>query len=77
MVGYRDSKDATPAGYEYTTRVFAKPDFAQPPEAGLAAMRDLTATATGNEGFDEDPVAGIATALDEIDWGRLAAATWC
>jgi hypothetical protein len=71
VVGYRDSKDATPAGYEYTSRVFARPDFAQAPEAGLAAMRDLAATTTGNEGFDEDPVAGIATALDEIDWGPL------
>jgi serine/threonine-protein kinase PpkA len=71
VVGYRDSKDATPTGYEYTARVFAKPDFTQPPEAALGAMRDLAATTTGNEGFDEDPVAGVATALDEIDWGPL------
>ena len=71
VVGYRDSKDATPAGYEYTARVFARPDFTQPPEAALTAMRDLAATTSGNDGFDEDPVAGVATALDEIDWGPL------
>ncbi|MCO6417505.1 VWA domain-containing protein [Siccirubricoccus sp. KC 17139] len=71
VVGYRDSKEATPQGYEYTARTFAKPDFGQPPDASLSAMQGLVASTGGNEGFDEDPVAGLATALDEVDWASL------
>ena len=71
VVGYRDSKPATPVGYDYTAQVFARPDFSAPPEAALAAMRGMKAATGDNEGFDEDAVAGLKLALDEIDWSSL------
>lgn len=71
VVGFRDSKQATPAGYEYTAQVFARPDFSAPPDAALEAMRAVRAATGDNEGFDEDAVAGLKLALDDIDWNAL------
>lgn len=71
VIGFRDSRGAQPEGYEYTTRTFALPDFNQPPEAPLAAMAEVTATRVNNQGFDEDPVAGLLDAIDQVDWSSL------
>lgn len=71
LVGYRDSLEDSP-GLEYSTKVFGKPDFSQPADtinAGVATAREAAASSNG---FDEDPIAGIKTALDEIDWSPMA-----
>jgi hypothetical protein len=70
VVGYRDSLLDTPR-LEYTTRVFAKPDFTQPPDAVLAQMAQVREAQASSAEFDEDPVAGLKTALDEVDWNAL------
>ena len=71
VVGFRDSKDATPNGYEYASKIFATPDFSQPAEAALQAMQGLVASTGGNEGFVEDPAAGLNDAINQIDWSAL------
>jgi serine/threonine-protein kinase PpkA len=70
MVAYRDSLEDTPR-LEYTTRVFAKPDFGQPPDAVIAQLSNVRAATVSSQGFDEDPIAGIKAAIEEIDWGQL------
>jgi hypothetical protein len=71
LVAYRDSLDDSP-GLEYSTRIYGKPDFTQPPDSintGVATAREATASSNG---FDEDPIGGIKAALDEIDWSPMA-----
>ena len=71
LIGYRDDLADSP-GLEYSTRVFGKPDFAQPPDTintGVSTAREATASSNG---FDEDPIAGIKAALDEIDWTPMS-----
>ena len=71
LVAYRDSLADSP-GLEYSTRVYGKPDFSQPPDSintGVATAQEATASSNG---FDEDPIGGIKAALDEIDWAPMA-----
>jgi serine/threonine-protein kinase PpkA len=70
LVGFRDSLLDTPR-LEYTTRVFAKPDFSRPPEAILPEVVNVQATTVSSQSFDEDPIAGIKAAIQEIDWRPL------
>jgi serine/threonine-protein kinase PpkA len=72
MVAFRDSLEDTPR-LEYTTRVFAKPDFSQPPDAVLAQLANVRAATVSSNSWDEDPIAGIKAAIEEIDWGGLGA----
>jgi hypothetical protein len=71
MVAFRDSQEASPQGYEYTSRVIALPDFAQPPEQALEAMRGVEATSANNAGFDEDSIAGVKEAVERVDWNAF------
>lgn len=71
LVAYRDSLADNP-GLEYVTRFYGKPDFTLPPDsivAPLAAARESPASSTG---FDEDPIAGIKAAIDEVDWSPMS-----
>jgi serine/threonine-protein kinase PpkA len=70
MIGYRDSLLDTPR-LEYTTRVFAKPDFNQPPDAIEALLTTMRDAPVSSNSFDEDPIAGIKAAIDEINWDAL------
>jgi hypothetical protein len=72
VVAYRDSLADTP-DLEYPTRVYARPDFSQPPDAVIKAMADVKQATASSIGFDEDPIGGIKTALDDIDWSGLSA----
>lgn len=71
LVAYRDSLEDT-LGLEYATKVYARPDFSQPPDAVLPAIAAVRDSPVSSTGFDEDPIGGLKTALDEIDWGSLA-----
>ncbi len=71
VIGFRDSRQAQPDGFEYVSHIFARPDFNLPPEAAVEAMRGITATRANNTGFDEDPVAGLQEAIDQIDWNEF------
>jgi serine/threonine-protein kinase PpkA len=71
LVAYRDSLADTPA-LEYATRVYAQPDFSQPPGAILPAIAAVQEARVSSLGFDEDPLGGLKTAIDEINWSNLA-----
>jgi hypothetical protein len=67
MVAYRADMTNRPQ-LEYVTRLIARPDLSQPPGALLPALETVRAASVSTEQFDEDAIAGIKTALDEIDW---------
>ncbi|MGH7117822.1 MAG: vWA domain-containing protein [Acetobacteraceae bacterium] len=69
-IGFRDSLKDSPA-LQYTTRVFAKPDFSKPADAVLTAMARMRASTVSSREFDEDPIAGIRAAIDDINWAPL------
>ncbi|MBV9758035.1 MAG: VWA domain-containing protein [Alphaproteobacteria bacterium] len=70
LIGYRDSLQDTQL-LEYPTRVFAKPDFTQPPDAILPQIAAVMEASASSIGFDEDPIGGVKATLDEIDWGAV------
>ncbi|HUN40517.1 MAG TPA: vWA domain-containing protein [Acetobacteraceae bacterium] len=69
-IGFRDSLRDNPR-LIYTAKVFAQPDFSQPPDAVLAAMAQMRASLISSAEFDEDPIAGIKAAVEDIDWTPL------
>ena len=70
-IGFRDSLRDNPL-LHYTTKIFAQPDFSQPPQAVLAAMARMRASHISSREFDEDPIAGIDAAVEKINWTGLA-----
>lgn len=73
VVGFRDNPDATP-GIDYRTKTLvdlARRDDESPVLAALAEATDVTIISTA--GFNEDSLAGIEDAIDEIDWDQQAA----
>ncbi|HEY0182978.1 MAG TPA: vWA domain-containing protein [Rhodopila sp.] len=70
VIGYRDSLLDTPR-LEYTTRVFAEPDFARSADAAIVALGSVREAQASSAEFDEDPIAGLKTAIEATDWGSL------
>lgn len=70
VIGYRDSLRDTPR-LEYTTRIFIKPDFSLAPDAVVPALASVREATVSSAEFDEDPIAGLKTAVEEIDWNAL------
>lgn len=71
LVAYRDSLKDNPK-LEYETKVYAKPDFNQPIDSINSAIASVHDASVSSKSFDEDAIAGIKTALDEIDWNSSA-----
>lgn len=67
MIAFRDHLGGDPR-LEYVTRMVSLPDFAEAPDALLARLGEVEEAAVSNEGFDEDSLAGIKLALDEVPW---------
>jgi serine/threonine-protein kinase PpkA len=70
VVGYRDSLLDTPR-LEYTTRVFMQPDFHLPTEAVLDPLAHVRESPVSSSEYDEDPIAGLKTCIEEVEWGSL------
>lgn len=70
LVAYRDSLEDSP-GLEYSTRVYSKPDFSRPPDAINAEVSTARESSSSSSSFDEDPIAGIKAAIDEIEWSGI------
>ena len=70
MVAYRDFMGGNPR-LEYVTQLVAAPDFATSPDAALERLAQVQEAPVSNQGFDEDAIAGIKMALDEVEWGGL------
>jgi hypothetical protein len=71
LVAYRDSLEDAPT-LEYYAKVYARPDFGQPPDAINAAIEQVRESHVSSLGFDEDPIGGLKMTLDEIDWNSIS-----
>jgi serine/threonine-protein kinase PpkA len=70
LVGFRDSTEAVPA-LEYVSRVFS--DLGSSGQQFLREVAGVRAASVSSEGFNEDAYAGVARAIDDIDWsGQFA-----
>lgn len=67
MVAYRDHMGGD-TRLEYVTQLVSAPDFAASPDAVLDRLATVQEAPASNQGFDEDAIAGIRAALDEVDW---------
>lgn len=67
LVAYRDSLEDRP-GLEYAAKVYAKPDFSQPADQIMSAIAEVRQAKVSSAGFIEDPIGGLKTTFDEIDW---------
>jgi hypothetical protein len=67
MVAFRDHLSGNPR-LEYVTRMVSLPDLAEASDAILPRLSQLAEARESNEGFDEDSLAGIKLALDEVPW---------
>lgn len=67
MVAYRADISQRPQ-LEYVTRMVAQPDLSQPPGAILPALNTVRAATVPTERFDEDAIAGLRVAIDQVDW---------
>jgi hypothetical protein len=61
------------AGIGYTSKVFVDPNKAVDKAAFMNAVKDLSAATVSTPRFDEDSLAGVMSALKEIDWSRFGA----
>ncbi|GAB2179648.1 vWA domain-containing protein [Dongia sp. agr-C8] len=61
------------AGIDYTSKVFVDPNKATDKAAFMNAVKDLSAATVSTPRFDEDSLAGVMSALKEIDWSRFGA----
>jgi hypothetical protein len=67
MVAFRDHMGGNPR-LEYVTRMVSLPELAEASDAILPRLSQLAEARESNEGFDEDSLAGIKLALDEVPW---------
>ena len=70
IVAYRDSTKAAP-GLEYVSRVFVDPNEVKDGKAFLKAVEGLQPSKVSSQGFQEDAMAGVNTALTDIDWSTF------
>jgi hypothetical protein len=61
------------AGVDYTAKVFVDPNKAVDKAGFLNAVKGLSAATVSTPRFDEDSLAGVMSALKEIDWSRFGA----
>lgn len=67
MVAFRDNMGGDPR-LEYVTRMVALPDFREAPDALLSRLSQVEEAKASNESFDEDSLAGVKLALDDVSW---------
>lgn len=67
LVGYRNSTRAAP-GLEYVSRVYANFEDFRDPARFLRLIDQMRATNVDSTSFDEDALAGMRTAIDDLKW---------
>ena len=68
LIGFRDSIAHNPNGLEYVTRVFQPLDTEVDPKTIIAKARLMSEAKVPTKGFKEDSYAGIAAAINDMDW---------
>ncbi|QNT77986.1 vWA domain-containing protein [Entomobacter blattae] len=71
LVAYRDSLKENPK-LEYETKTYALPDFSQPIDSINTAIASVHDAPSSSASFDEDALAGIKKALDDVNWASFA-----
>ncbi|MEL6677807.1 MAG: vWA domain-containing protein, partial [Pseudomonadota bacterium] len=72
IVAFRDSTELRPE-LEYVTRKVLDFSDASGVEAFLASLDEVQATSVSSQGFSEDSLAGLHTAINDLDWDDAAA----
>jgi len=67
MVAFRDHMGGDPR-LEYVTRMVSVPDFREAPDALLARLATVEEARASNDAFDEDSLAEVKLALDQVPW---------
>ena len=67
MVAFRDDTGGDQR-LGYVTRMISQPDLGEPPEAILSRLPDVQEAQVSNDAFDEDAIAGLDMALNEVKW---------
>ncbi|MGH8194836.1 MAG: vWA domain-containing protein [Woeseiaceae bacterium] len=67
LVAFRDSVDAIP-GLDYVTRTYASLDEVRTGQDFLARIDEVKPADVSSSGFNEDAYAGVAEAIQNIDW---------
>ena len=67
LIGFRSDTKAVP-GLEYTTKIFVDPNDVEGSEDFLKKTEQLRAATVSSPLFDEDSFAGVAEAVNSIDW---------
>jgi|GEM_PF-87538 len=70
MVAYRDHLGGNP-NLEYVTRMISAPEFSQASDAILSQLNKAEEAKASNRDFDEDAIAGIKMALDDVSWQQF------
>ena len=70
MIAYRDHMGGNP-DLEYVNRMVSAPEFSQAPDAILSQLDKAEEAKASNRDFDEDAVAGIKMALDDVAWQQF------
>ena len=65
LVAFRDNVSAAP-GLDYVTRVYS--NLTDDPETFLSQVAGVRATTASSRDFNEDAYAGVAEAIESIDW---------
>jgi serine/threonine-protein kinase PpkA len=71
LVAYRDHMGGNPQ-LEYVTRMVSAPDFAEASDALLGRLNQAADAKANNADFDEDALAGVKMALDDVNWAQFA-----
>lgn len=67
LVGFRNSTRAAPQ-LEYVSRVFATFEDFRDPQRFMGLIQQMRATNVDSGSFDEDAIAGLRTAIDDLKW---------
>lgn len=70
LIGFRDDPEAV-RGVGYLTRVFVNPSEADSAQKFLDGARYLSASPVSTRSWAEDGLAGVSSALNDIDWSTF------
>jgi serine/threonine-protein kinase PpkA len=70
LIGFRDSVQLVSA-LEYVTRTFVPLSLEQTPDQVIADLGQVKEATVSSKGFDEDSMAGIDAAIEQIDWQQF------
>jgi serine/threonine-protein kinase PpkA len=72
LVAFRSNVEVAP-GLDYVTKVYADPNAVKDGKDFLAKVADLKAARVSSARYSEDAYAGVADAIDQIDWSAFGA----